>query len=109
MACPSSRTSSWVSGSRSPAATRSCSSTRSRPVTASVTGCSTCRRAFILREWKTAGASGGAAQLRAHYRRGGLLDHLLVAALEAALALAQVEHGAVGVCDHLDLDVTRAL
>jgi hypothetical protein len=35
------------SGSGSPAATRSCHSTRSRPVMASVTGCSTCRRVFI--------------------------------------------------------------
>jgi signal transduction protein with GAF and PtsI domain len=33
--------------SRSPRAIRSCSSTRSRPVTSSVTGCSTCRRVFI--------------------------------------------------------------
>jgi hypothetical protein len=35
------------SGSGSPAATRSCHSTRSRPVIASVTGCSTCSRVFI--------------------------------------------------------------
>ena len=35
------------SGKDSPAAMRSCHSTRSRPVTASVTGCSTCRRVFI--------------------------------------------------------------
>ena len=32
--------------SGSPAATRSCSRTMSMPVTSSVTGCSTCRRAF---------------------------------------------------------------
>ncbi len=38
---------SCVSGSGSPAATRSCHSTRSRPVIASVTGCSTCSRVFI--------------------------------------------------------------
>jgi hypothetical protein len=38
---------SCVSGSGSPAATRSCHSTRSRPVMASVTGCSTCSRVFI--------------------------------------------------------------
>ena len=36
--------------SGSPAATRSCSSTRSSPVTSSVTGCSTCSRAFISRK-----------------------------------------------------------
>ena len=34
-------------GSASPLATRSCHSTRSRPVIISVTGCSTCRRVFI--------------------------------------------------------------
>ena len=34
-------------GSRSPAAIRTCHSTRSRPVTSSVTGCSTCSRVFI--------------------------------------------------------------
>ena len=39
------------SGSRRPpSATCSCSSTRSRPVVASVTGCSTCRRVFISRK-----------------------------------------------------------
>ena len=37
-------------GNGSPAATRICSSTRSRPVTSSVTGCSTCRRVFISRK-----------------------------------------------------------
>ena len=41
------RTSSCVSGSFSPAATRNCHSTRSSPVIASVTGCSTCSRVFI--------------------------------------------------------------
>ena len=50
MAWPSKRTSSCANGSGSPAATRSCSSTRSRPVTASVTGCSTCRRALTSRK-----------------------------------------------------------
>ncbi len=38
-------------------------------------------------------------------RRGRLLDDLLVAALEAALALAEVDDVAVGVGQHLDLDV----
>mmetsp|Transcript_20450 Transcript_20450/g.48692 ORF Transcript_20450/g.48692 Transcript_20450/m.48692 type:complete len:295 (+) Transcript_20450:1225-2109(+) len=47
MAWPSARRSSCENGRRSPAATRSCSSTRSSPVIASVTGCSTCRRVFI--------------------------------------------------------------
>ena len=36
-----------VAGSGSPEATRSCHSTRSCPLMASVTGCSTCRRVFI--------------------------------------------------------------
>ena len=40
-------TCSWVIGRGSPQATRICQATRSRPVMASVTGCSTCRRVFI--------------------------------------------------------------
>ena len=44
----------------SPAATRSCSSTRSRPVTSSVTGCSTCSRAFISRKKCVDGSSASA-------------------------------------------------
>jgi len=40
---------------RLPGATRSCSSTRSRPVTISVTGCSTCSRVFIsMKKWASA-------------------------------------------------------
>ena len=46
----SSRMSSWVIGSSSPEATSSWSSTRSTPVTSSVTGCSTWRRVFISRK-----------------------------------------------------------
>ena len=38
------------SGSVPPQATSSCRRTRSRPVTISVTGCSTCRRVFISRK-----------------------------------------------------------
>ena len=41
-------------------------------------------------------------------RRRRLLEHLLVAALQRAFALAEREHGAVRVADHLDLDVPRA-
>ncbi len=37
-------------GRAAPAATRSCNRTRSSPVTASVTGCSTCSRVFISRK-----------------------------------------------------------
>jgi hypothetical protein len=44
-------------------------------------------------------------QGRVEERRRGLLDDLLVAALEAALPLAQVHHGPVGVREDLDLDV----
>ena len=40
-----------------PAATRSCSSTRSSPVTISVTGCSTCRRVFISMKKNSSGRS----------------------------------------------------
>ena len=47
------------------------------------------------------------AQLGGERRRGRLLDQLLVAALHGAVALAQVDHGAVQVAKHLDLDVTR--
>ena len=43
-------TSSCLNGSGSPAAMRICRWTRSRPVTNSVTGCSTCRRVFISRK-----------------------------------------------------------
>ena len=50
IAQPSMRTSSWVKGSGSPAAIRIIHSTRSSPVTASVTGCSTWSRVFISRK-----------------------------------------------------------
>ena len=46
-------TDSCVNDSGSPAATRSCSATRSSPVTSSVTGCSTCSRVFISRKKKS--------------------------------------------------------
>ena len=42
-------------------------------------------------------------------RRGGFLDHLLVAALHGAVALAEVDDVAVGVREHLELDVPRLL
>src|SRR5262249_33574471 len=38
-------------------------------------------------------------------RRGRLLDHFLIAALDGALALAEMNHIAVLVAKHLDLDV----
>ena len=42
-------------------------------------------------------------------RRRALLHHLLMAALDGALALAQVDHVAVAVAEDLDFDVARAL
>ena len=44
--------------------------------------------------------------LRRHARRGGLLDHLLVAPLERAVPLEQV-HRPATVAEHLHLDVAR--
>ena len=48
------------------------------------------------------GAGGGV-----HARRGRLLDHLLVAALQGAVALIEVDHVALAVAEHLHLDVAR--
>jgi hypothetical protein len=103
---PSKRMSFCVSGSFSPDATVNCHATRSRPVTASVTGCSTWSRVFISMNQKPSGRSACAvgdeldgagadiadrlaastaagadrrAQLRGHAGRGRFLDHLLVA------------------------------
>ena len=119
-----------VRASRSPAAIRSCSRTMSTPVTSSLTGCSTCRRAFSSMKWnvpsvaeqelerarvlvadRAAGSLGGRlhllARLRVERGRRRLLDQLLVAALDRALALAESEHAAVLVAEHLDLDMPR--
>ena len=43
------------------------------------------------------------------FGRRGLLDHLLVAALDRAVALAEVDHVAVAVGEHLHLDVARVV
>ena len=55
------------------------------------------------------GAHGSGADFLArrlvHARRRGFLDHLLVAALEAAIALEQVDDIAVAVAEHLHLDM----
>ena len=48
-------------------------------------------------------------QLLVDRRRGRLLEHLLVAALDGALPLAERDDGAGAVSEQLDLDVTRAL
>ena len=49
------------------------------------------------------------AQLGVERRGRRLLEHLLVTALDRALALAEREHGAVRVGEQLDLDVARPL
>ena len=60
---------------------------------------------------RAAGALGGGlhrvAQLRVERGRGRLLDELLVAALDRALALAERQDAAVVVAEHLHLDVAR--
>ena len=56
-------------------------------------------------------AGGGAdpgAGLGIEQRRRGLLDHLLMPALQAALPLPEVHHVAVRVGQHLHLDVPGA-
>src|SRR5205807_1059182 len=47
----------------------------------------------------------GLARLRRDAGRGRLLDQLLVAALDRALALAESQHAALRVSEDLDLDV----
>ena len=49
------------------------------------------------------------AQVDGHRRRRGLLQHLLVTTLHRAVALVQVQHGAVRVRDDLHLDVPAVL
>ena len=44
-----------------------------------------------------------------HPRRGGFLDHFLVAALQRAVAFEQMDDVAVGVAEHLHLDMAWAL
>ena len=68
-------------------------------------------RARVLVADRAAGALDRRLHLLARRRvergRGRLLDQLLVAALDRALALAEREHAAVLVAEHLDLDVAR--
>ena len=136
IACPRSSTSTWAYASSSPAAARMPSLTMSIPVVISVTQCSTCTRVFISRKKYSGSASSrereqaldragsdvvdglrgvhaDLADAFAHLwidhplRRRRLLDHLLVAALDRAVALAQVDDVAVAVGQHLHLDVAR--
>ena len=55
------------------------------------------------------GLTHGLPQLRRHHRTGGLLHHLLMATLQRAISLAQMNDVAVGVGENLHLDVTGAL
>src|SRR3546814_1288785 len=61
-----------------------------------------------LRQGHRLGAHGGAG-LGVEEGRRRLLHHLLVATLDRALALAEVQGGAVPVGPHLNLDVARLL
>ena len=107
------------------------------PVISSVTGCSTWSRVFIsmnqMRSARRPSRRVGDELDRAradivdrlrrldrrlahrrarrlvHARRRRLLDHLLVAALQRAVALEQVDDIAVRVAEHLHLDMARAL
>ena len=69
-----------------------------------------CPRPGSRRAWQPVHAAGAHALAQLGVRRGRrrLLDDLLVAALDAALALAQVDDVAVPVAQHLHLDVPRA-
>ena len=55
------------------------------------------------------GAAHRGAQLGVERGGGGLLEHLLVAALDGAVALAERDDGAVRVAQQLDLDVAGPL
>jgi len=54
------------------------------------------------------GVGDGLAGGGVHAGGGGFLDHLLVAALQGAVALIEVDDGAVRIPEHLHLDVARA-
>ena len=66
-------------------------------------------RAFVVDGLGRAhrGAADRLARRLVHARRGRFLDHLLVAALERAVALEQMDDVAVAVAEHLHLDVAR--
>ena len=115
--------------SASPLATRICNLTRSRPFVCSVIGCSTWRRVLTSRKEKRRSAgwyrnstvpalvysarrasrTADAAEVGVLFGRERqavrLLDHLLVAPLQAAVAHADRPHRAVVVADDLHLDV----
>ena len=122
--------SSWRKGSPSPAAMRMPVLTMSTPVTISVTQVLDLDARVHLHEVEAAvrveqeldragalvvrGDGGGdgrppicARSSGRHGRRGRLLDELLVAPLDRAVALAEVDGVALAVGQHLDLDVAR--
>src|SRR5919109_1093151 len=95
MECPRTfrPTSSCFQGSFAPWAISICQRTRSTPVHHSVTGCSTWSRVFISRKKNS--------------RVCPSTRNSLVAALDAAFALAQPDAALVLVGEDLDLDVPR--
>ena len=116
--------------SRWPSAIANCARTRSTPLVSSVTGCSTCSRVLTSRKeivpsWRDqelarAGAdvagrlgdrlAGGVepvALVVGQERRRRLLDHLLVPALQRAVAGPDDDDLAVLVGDELGLDMAR--
>ena len=132
MAEPLSFTSFCLSESFSPAATFSISSTRSSPVTSSVTGMLHLEPRVHLEEIEIAvlvddelDRAGGVVAdrlgqrdgLRAHRlarlgveeRARRLLDDLLIAPLDRAFALIEMDDITVLVAEHLDLDMPRLL
>ncbi len=132
IAWPEGRMSADSMPSGSPAAIRSWSATRSRPVTSSVTGCSTWSRVFIsmkvgsprssirnsqvpaftyptARRERQRGVAETAPKSVLDARRRALLEDLLVATLDRAVALAEMDAGAVGIEEHLHLDMAGAL
>ena len=79
---------------------------KNSPVSASSTNSTVPRLAYpIERATATAASSSAPAGSRSERRCGRLLDQLLVAALDAAVALAEVDDGAVLIGRDLDLDV----
>src|SRR3989304_1508600 len=97
MACPSIRTSACASPSGSPAALRSWAGPRANPVTPPLPRGARRPPAQPL------------AQTFGEARRRRFLDHLLMAALQRAVALAEVDPAAVAVEEGLHLDVGRPI
>ena len=130
MAWPAIEIASCASGNGSPAATRNCHSTRSWPVIASGHRMLDLQPRIHLHEVearrpvgdelhrpradvadgarrRTRGLPHAAAAGGVHAGRGCFLDDFLVPALHRAVALEEVDHVAMRVGEHLDLDVTR--